>query len=196
MKSKMKKRIVEGSAELFYKYGYKRVKFSEISRHIGITTRTMYNYFANKTDLRDEVSRFTIDDITDKINAIADDTEFDFFYRIDRILEILFEECSRKEAAFFIDLHRINDREEPFSLSDLDNKILMLINKLIKEGQTDGIIRSDIPDEIMAYPLIILIKESIGKKQMNRDLFLSSVKLVFEALLSETGRRIYSKSPV
>ncbi|MCP4295298.1 MAG: TetR/AcrR family transcriptional regulator [Proteobacteria bacterium] len=189
----MKQRIVKGSADLFYKYGYKRVKFSEISNHIGVTTRTMYNYFSNKSDLRKEVSRFTIDDITGKLGEVFNNRELDFFYRIDRVIEILFDECSRREAAYFVDIYRILERVKPFSLPDLDEKITALSTQLIKEGQSGGILRTDLPDEVLMYPLITLIKESIGKNQMDRTLFISSVKLVFEALLSDRGRVLYKE---
>lgn len=44
-------RIVGAAAELFPQYGVKAVSMDEIARNVGISKRTLYEYFADKEDL-------------------------------------------------------------------------------------------------------------------------------------------------
>ena len=48
---KKKKHILEKTAELYLKYGIRSVTMEDVSREVGISKKTLYQYFKDKEDL-------------------------------------------------------------------------------------------------------------------------------------------------
>ena len=46
-----KEQVIESARELFSEYGYKRVSMDEIAKESGVTKKTIYTYFKDKTEL-------------------------------------------------------------------------------------------------------------------------------------------------
>lgn len=44
-------KIIEGSRELFYRYGIRRVTMDDIARHLGVSKKTLYTSFTDKNHL-------------------------------------------------------------------------------------------------------------------------------------------------
>jgi len=64
----MKTKIIEKTADLHFKYGIKNVSMDQIAKDLGISKKTIYTHFSNKTEL---VER-TVDYIFDKIQSQID----------------------------------------------------------------------------------------------------------------------------
>ena len=64
----MKDKIIQKAADLHFKYGIKNVSMDQIARELGISKKTIYQYFDNKTDL----VRQTVDYIFDQIQSEID----------------------------------------------------------------------------------------------------------------------------
>ena len=59
----MKNKILEKSKELFLNLGFKSVTMDEIATSLGVSKKTIYKYFKNKTELVDAVTHFMFDTI-------------------------------------------------------------------------------------------------------------------------------------
>jgi AcrR family transcriptional regulator len=66
----MKNKIIHKSAELFLEYGFKSVTMDYISSELGVSKKTIYEYFNNKSHLIEEVSRFISTEIQLEIDNI------------------------------------------------------------------------------------------------------------------------------
>ncbi len=64
----MKDKIVKHSADLHFKYGIKNVTMDQLAKELGISKKTIYQYFENKNDL----VRQTVDYIFDQIQTQID----------------------------------------------------------------------------------------------------------------------------
>jgi len=64
----MKEKIIQKSAELHFKYGIRNVTMDQIAQELGISKKTIYQYFENKTDLVKQ----TVDSIFDQIQTQID----------------------------------------------------------------------------------------------------------------------------
>jgi len=64
----MKDKIIQKSAELHYKYGIKNVTMDQIAQELGISKKTIYQYFINKNELVAQ----TVDSIFDQIQSEID----------------------------------------------------------------------------------------------------------------------------
>jgi len=78
MSQSMKNRIIQGAAELFTRFGYAKVRMEEISERLGISKKTIYNHFANKETLFNEM----IEAMVGRISHIPHffDTKFPGFF--------------------------------------------------------------------------------------------------------------------
>ena len=68
----MKESIVNKAAELFLNLGFKSVTMDDIANAMGISKKTIYVHFSNKSELVDAVSFFLFDSICDGIDTICE----------------------------------------------------------------------------------------------------------------------------
>ena len=68
----MKEKIVEKSTELFLNLGFKSVTMDEIASALGVSKKTIYKYFKNKTELVAAVTDYMFSNICNGINMICD----------------------------------------------------------------------------------------------------------------------------
>ena len=70
----MKEKIISKSEELFFSLGFKSVTMDDIANAMGISKKTIYAHFSNKTELVEVVTFSVLDHISegiDKINATS-----------------------------------------------------------------------------------------------------------------------------
>ena len=67
----MKEKILSNAAELFLNYGFKSVTMDDISNHLGISKKTIYQHFENKTKLVEAVTMHVFENISCGINDIC-----------------------------------------------------------------------------------------------------------------------------
>lgn len=70
----MKDKIIEISTELFLNLGFKSVTMDEIASKLGVSKKTIYKYFNNKTDLVNAVTNYTFNVISCGIDEISENT--------------------------------------------------------------------------------------------------------------------------
>jgi AcrR family transcriptional regulator len=67
----MKYIILETSNELFLNLGFKSVTMDEIASKLGVSKKTIYKYFANKTELVAAVTEYMFDTVSCGIDGIC-----------------------------------------------------------------------------------------------------------------------------
>lgn len=67
----MREKILSNAAELFLTYGFKSITMDDISNHLGISKKTIYQHFANKTTLVEASTLFTFENISCGIETIC-----------------------------------------------------------------------------------------------------------------------------
>jgi AcrR family transcriptional regulator len=67
----MKYIILETSNELFLNLGFKSVTMDEIASKLGVSKKTIYKYFANKTELVAAVTEYMFDTVSFGIDGIC-----------------------------------------------------------------------------------------------------------------------------
>jgi len=68
----MKEKIIQKSAELFLNFGFKSVTMDDIANEMGISKKTIYVHFPNKTKLVEIVTFTLFETICDGIDNICD----------------------------------------------------------------------------------------------------------------------------
>ena len=67
----MKEAIIDKSCELFLNLGFKSVTMDEIANAMGVSKKTIYKYFNNKTDLVTEVTNTMFEKISCGIDQVC-----------------------------------------------------------------------------------------------------------------------------
>ncbi len=68
----MREKIIEKAADLFLHYGFKSITMDDIAHEMGISKKTIYVHFENKTALVKNVTFYLFDLISYGINCICD----------------------------------------------------------------------------------------------------------------------------
>lgn len=68
----MRDKIIEKSNELFLNLGFKSVTMDEIANALGVSKKTIYKYFKNKTSLVDAVTNHVFDTVCTGIDGILE----------------------------------------------------------------------------------------------------------------------------
>lgn len=68
----MRKKIIEKAAELFLNLGFKSVTMDDIANEMGISKKTIYVHFENKTKLVEAVTFTVFENICDGIDCICE----------------------------------------------------------------------------------------------------------------------------
>lgn len=67
----MKDKILQKATEMFLNLGFKSVTMDDIASELGVSKKTIYNHFKNKTDLVDAATSSVFEIICDGIDAIC-----------------------------------------------------------------------------------------------------------------------------
>lgn len=67
----MKLKILEKATEMFLNYGFKSVTMDDISKELGISKKTIYTHYKNKTALIEDTTMHVFESISTGIDAIC-----------------------------------------------------------------------------------------------------------------------------
>ena len=161
----MKKKILHNATELFLNIGFKSVTMDDIATNSGISKKTIYAHFANKTQLVEAATLYIFDVISKGIDIIHEQQQ-------NPIIELF-------EIKRFVMKHLKDEKSSPqYQLQkyypkifkNLKHKQFELMQELFKENLTKGIeqklYRNDIDIDFTAR---IYFNGMLGIK--NKDLF-------------------------
>ena len=141
--------IPDRSREIFMKYGIRSVSMDDISRELGMSKKTLYQHFLNKSDLVKQVLLFNQEDFERKISNILNENHnaVDDLLYISLIINSHMEEVNQAFTfdlqKYYPDLYReFLDKKRNFASHYLTNNIL--------KGIRENLYRSDLNVELLA----------------------------------------------
>ncbi|WP_462317425.1 TetR/AcrR family transcriptional regulator [Marinilabilia sp.] len=192
--------IIKKGLELFNLYGIRSVTMDELAQEMGVSKKTLYQYFNNKNDLVSEIMEFTANEIKTQlakspganINAIE---EF-FFHRRE-----LFKKLSRQNTAVVFDLRKYYP--EVFKrLKEMRRK--MLYNAYIKnfeKGIHQGLYRQDLDidflSRLMTGSHVFIFDPTYGifsEEELISDKFRTNLfNYHFKGICTDKGYKIFNE---
>lgn len=67
----MKERIMSTNLELISRYGLRAVTMDDLARHLGLSKKTIYQYYSEKEELVTDCVAWILDDLANEISRIA-----------------------------------------------------------------------------------------------------------------------------
>lgn len=148
--------ILEVAQSLFLQNGVEKVTISEIAKAARLTRATLYNYFTSKEQLAHEVFKLVTRGWVARNQAEVWNTSGSGFEIIERFVNSHFNYLinNLQEARFAAEFNHLYAKDWSVEViqqlldETLDEEKQRLLNK-VRQGQTDGSIRSDISPELI-----------------------------------------------
>ncbi len=142
-------RIQEQAKSLFMKYGMRSVSMDDIAGELGMSKKTIYQFFADKDELVDAVVEADIQDMHNDCEFCLNESENaidEIFLTMDKILAH-FRELN---PTILYDLHKFHFNSFQKFKKNKDTYLLEIIRKNILRGMREGLYRPDLDVEVLS----------------------------------------------
>ncbi len=177
-------RIVDAAGDKFLSMGFSKVTMDEVCAAVGISKRTMYQYFRSKDDLVDAVIEWLIFRVAGRVQEIMTSPE-DFAGKLCDLWVMLGELLSRFSRQMQEDLRRFR----PDLWKKLDEtrreKILTHFKALVSEGVRLGFVRADVNKDILVYLYLGAVQATVNPEVLVQNSFSAdeAVKTILRVIL-------------
>lgn len=191
-------KILNGSHELFTRFGVRSITMDDIAKHLSISKKTIYQYFKDKSDLVVSVSRMHLEQEREEIQSIKAHTS--------NAIETLIEEsmCMRTKMSdlnpsLIYDLQKYHPEAWDLYLESKEAVYIRSLQETLKSGIEEGYFRDDIDTEILAVLRVEQIEMALDNRAYPRHKFdfQDVLQQLFDhflnGLVSEKGRKLLKK---
>lgn len=148
-----KERIRQKADELFMKLGIRNVSMDDIANALGMSKKTIYQYFTDKNDLVDAVVVKSLEDMQHDCGQCFEHSR-DAIHEIFLTMEQILEQFRNMTPVVLMDLEKLHNASYQ-KFRDHKNKFLLqIIRNNIDRGIREGLYREDVnPDTISRFRL-------------------------------------------
>ncbi len=192
-------KILAVSFELFLKYGIKSVSIDDISRSLGISKKTFYEYYTNKKELVKTVIEYFVEQETEDLNEIAKTTD-NAIEEMLGVAKYILNFLKDMSPSLVYDLKKYYGE----SWKIIEHKHMTNVQEQIKtnliRGKKDGLYKESIDDDIIsrlyvAQAMTITNEDIFPTKDFVRTkLFEELVVYHLYGIVSDKGRKYIKKS--
>lgn len=180
---KTRDQILEVAQQTFASQGYKNTTIQDIAKLSGKGRRTVYTYFKDKEDIYTAVVEMEITRILDSLKSVTEQQDRDIpdtlqMYasrRMERLWELV-ERNPVLKKDFMDNKHRVIQLH-----MTLDQKEILILNKLFARGVSQNKIRKDIYPEEIAHVFLMILKgleRNLIRKQFSSEFRKRLVRIV------------------
>lgn len=144
-----KDRILKGAEELFFKYGIKSITMDDIAKHLGISKKTIYQFYSDKNEVVETLMTSLTKTNECEFQKIADQSA--------NVIEEVFEMMKHMGTLFsqmnpnlFYDLQKYHPNSWKSFQKFKEECIESMVEDSVKRGVAQGFVRSDINTKIIA----------------------------------------------
>jgi len=142
-------RIIEGGEELFLKAGIKSVTMDDIARHLGMSKKTIYQFFKDKNELIMALVKKKLQEDEDQMNVIISRSE-NVIEEMINMMKCSEDIFSRINPIVIHDLQKYYaDAWKQFQVFKTE-VLVHTLEQLLAKGIKQGYIRPDIDVKILA----------------------------------------------
>lgn len=188
------RRIVAAAREQFFAHGVRGVTMDELAVALGMSKKTLYASYATKADLARAVLLDKFRDVEADLKQIASAPSADLVGQLYQLLAALQRHAEELRPPFWRDIQR--DVPDLFQLAESRRQemIQAYFGKLLRKGRKNGVVRKDIPVDLIIQILIGAANAIVNPARLKElDLTPKSgisavVAVVFEGVITKKGR--------
>jgi AcrR family transcriptional regulator len=193
----IKERILSQAEQLFIQFGYSKVTMDEIAASVGISKKTLYKFFPGKEALVKEMITTLKCAVDDHIDAVWTNDKMDFMDKLKSVMNFIGKQTSKLHGPLLEDLHR-NVPEIWEEIHDFRRaNAVKRFTEFVNVGIEKGVFRKDIDRQLIILFYLHAIQGMINPETLSQmpysanQIFDSIIRIIFEGILSEEGRKEY-----
>jgi AcrR family transcriptional regulator len=194
----IREKLLRGAEELFFKYGVRSVSMDDIARHLSVSKKTLYQYFADKDEIVSQVAHAHLSMIKSRFDSIATASK----NALDELMGI--NTCMGKimhgmNATLLFDLKKYHNKAWEAWTDHRHKHIRESVVRNIRQGIEEGLFRSNLNPEILAAIRIETIQMLFDTQLFPSDgynlidVHAQALDHFMYGLLTDKGRKLYEK---
>jgi len=198
MEEEVREKILKGAEALFMKYGVRSISMDDIARHLSVSKKTLYQYFADKEDIVTMTCKAHMERSHCDYEALHQRSK-NAVEELVNLSVLLRQDLEELNPSLLFDLQKYHPKAWKVWL-DYKNKFIRdSVVRNLEQGIEEGYYRADIKTEILAVMRLQLMEMGFDDQVFPRDRYkLSEVQMeLFDhfahGLLTEKGRKLYAK---
>jgi len=190
-----RQRIVDAARVHFFSHGFRSVTMDDLANELGISKKTLYTHFPGKLDLLEAVLADKFASVEATLNEVTRTHPHDFSAALPELLANARRELDEIKPPFVRDIRQ----KAPQVFKVIERRRAALIErhfgKLFVEGQRTGMVRKDVPANLMIEILLAMVQAIMNPAKMEelgmmpKEGFAGITKIVLEGALTSKGRR-------
>lgn len=194
----IKQKIQQGAAELFLRYGVRSITMDEIARHLGISKKTLYQYFADKDDVVSSCTRTHLEREREQLDEIARSST-NSVEELVRLSYCLRENLKGMNPSLLFDLQKYHSAAWKIWLDYKNKTIRNSVVRNLKQGIAEGLFREDIDPEVLAILRLETVQLAFDEQLFPKERFsfpkvqLQILEHFIHGLLTDKGRKLFQK---
>lgn len=165
----VRKRILKTSLRLFFTRGFSRVTTQEIAGALGISKKTLYQYFPSKNEIVLAALAANLEGLGRHVDLVLEDEERSFDSKFTGLLSILSVQIGSISLVFMEDIYKY--LPEAWELIDTfrRERILGKIGSLLREGRREGYIRESMDMDMVLFLVFSIITQVLRPEYLLRQ---------------------------
>lgn len=197
MEQSVKDNILEKAEAMFMRLGVRSVTMDDVSKELGMSKKTLYQFFENKDELVSCVAHAHLDKEKAEFLSIANVAEnaIDELHKIARCIRKNFSEIN---PSMLFDLKKYHPEAWKIFLNFKHSVILGNIQKNLVRGIEEGYYRQDIDPEILSIMRVEQVQMLFDEQIFPKSKFdFTEVQMqIFEhfvfGILTDEGRKLFT----
>jgi AcrR family transcriptional regulator len=197
-KSDIRQRIIDTSAEMFTSFGYSRTSMDDLATKLGMSKKTLYQYFQSKDLLLSEIVDRFVKNLTSSEVKIVENQGLEFPEKITQIYTLIGTRLSAINPYFIEDIYRNAPSVWQSIQQYKSDAAFRRFNDLLEEGVKKGFIKKNV-NKAIAVLLYASAIETIFNPNFTRQIpqemlknlpysssamFEGVAKIIFEGILN------------
>lgn len=194
----IKDKLLKGAEELFMRYGVRSVSMDDIARHLGVSKKTLYQYFADKDDIVESVTRAHLERERLQFQTISDESK-NSVEELVKLSICLKENFRGINPSLLFDMQKYHYKAWKVWLDFKYNFIRQSIMRNLQQGMEEGYFRPELNTDILVTMRLEVVQMAFDHQVFPREQYsLPEVQMhLFDhfvhGLLTEKGKKLYQK---
>ncbi len=189
----VKERIVTHAREKFLSDGFSKVTMDELSQNLGISKKTMYQYFESKDELLNAVMELQMREVGGRVNSILSSSE-DFISKLVNLWTTIGRMVCRISKQFQDDMRRY--RPDLWKRVDTMRREIFQkhFGKMIDDGIRHGLVRNDVNKDVIVLMYISSLQGVVNPTVVSENSFSTEeafktiMRVYLDGILTEEAR--------
>ena len=190
-----RQRIVAGARQHFFAHGFRGVTMDDLAAELGMSKKTFYAHFQSKTELVEAAMLAKFAELETDFGQIETESSGNFTEALHGLLACLQRHAQEVQPPFVRDVRLA----APELFKKLETRRAALIQryfgKLFADGRKAGMVRKDLPAELVIEMLLAAIQAIVNPQKLT-ELGLSPqatvpaiISVILTGVLTTTGRK-------